>query len=136
MPKQNFAEFLKDFMEVLSEMEEESKEKSKEEEEDIPEGVPMDDGMCTFAQVLAAFEVDIEKNLPVTLWARHVDMPENVFLTYKYEVGWDEKGNQFTYPIIILGSNTDEDPVFNLEDYLLGYGWYVYRDDEDDEDKE
>lgn len=135
MKEKPFNEFLLDLVNYMIDQEEQEK-KDEVKEEDLPEGVTEEELGLTFAEVLMAFEAEITEGGPVTLWAQHIAMPENVFLTYKYEVGWDEKGNQFTYPNIILGSETEEDPEFDLENYLLGYGWHLFRQEEDEDDEE
>ena len=135
MKEKPFNEFLLDLVNYMIDQEEQEK-KDEVKEEDLPEGMTKEELGLTFAEVLMAFEAEIAEGGPVTLWAQHIAMPENVFLTYKYEVGWDEKGNQFIYPNIILGSETEEDPEFDLENYLLGYGWHLFRQEEDEDDEE
>lgn len=135
MKEKPFNEFLLDLVNYMIDQEEQEK-KDEVKEEDLPEGLTKEELGLTFAEVLMAFEAEIAEGGPVTLWAQHIAMPENVFLTYKYEVGWDEKDNQFTYPNIILGSETEEDPEFDLENYLLGYGWHLFRQEEDEDDEE
>lgn len=135
MKEKPFNEFLLDLVNYMIDQEEQEK-KDEVKEEDLPEGMTEEDLGLTFAEVLMAFEAEIAEGGPVTLWAQHIAMPENVFLTYKYEVGWDEKGNQFIYSNIILGSETEEDPEFDLENYLLGYGWHLFRNEEEEDDEE
>ena len=126
MKEKTLSDFLSDVLacyEYLGKLDKEKKVETEEEE-----------GQDTFSQVLAAFEKDCDEYLPVTLWARHEDMPENEYLTYKYEVQW-EKGVPCVMPQIILVSSTEEEPQFPLDQYLISGGWTIYRDTEEDEEK-